>query len=40
MSPRRLTVKLIQLLRALPLATTADDYEALLPWKISIPTTR
>jgi transposase len=31
---------LIELLRALPLATTADDYEALLPWKISLPATR
>ena len=31
---------LIELLRALPLATTADDYEALLPWKLSLPATR
>jgi transposase len=31
---------LIQLMRALPRATTADDYEALLPWKISLPATR
>lgn len=31
---------LIELLRALPLATTVDDYEALLPWKISLPATR
>lgn len=31
---------LVELLRALPLATTADDYEALLPWKISLPATR
>lgn len=31
---------LIELLRALPMATTADDYEALLPWKISLTPTR
>jgi transposase/cell division protein FtsL len=29
---------LIALFKALPLAKTADDYEALLPWRISIPT--
>jgi len=26
------------LLVALPLAQTADDYEALLPWNIALPT--
>ncbi len=26
------------LLAALPLAQTADDYEALLPWNIALPT--
>ncbi|MEX3527410.1 MAG: transposase domain-containing protein, partial [Burkholderia sp.] len=26
---------LIDLFKALPLAKTADDYEALLPWKLS-----
>lgn len=31
---------LVELLRALPLATTADDYEALLPWKIPLPANR
>jgi hypothetical protein len=31
---------LVELLRALPLATTADDYEALLPWKITLAATR
>jgi hypothetical protein len=31
---------LVELLRALPLATTADNYEALLPWNISLPATR
>jgi transposase len=31
---------LIALLRALPLATTAEDYEAPLPWKIALPATR
>jgi transposase len=31
---------LIELLRALPLATAADDYEALLPCKIPLPATR
>lgn len=28
---------LVALFRALPLAQTADDYEALLPWRISLP---
>jgi transposase len=31
---------LVELFRALPLATTVDDYEALLPWKIRLPATR
>ena len=29
---------LTALLTALPLAKTADDYEALLPWRIELPT--
>jgi hypothetical protein len=29
---------LIALFKALPLAETVDDYEALLPWRISLPT--
>lgn len=28
---------LVALFRALPLAQTADDYEALLPWRIALP---
>ena len=28
---------LVALFRALPLATTADDYEALLPWRLTVP---
>ena len=28
---------LIALFKALPLAETVDDYEALLPWRISLP---
>jgi len=28
---------LIDLFKALPLAQTADDYEALLPWKLGKP---
>jgi transposase len=30
---------LVELFRALPLAVTVDDYEALLPWKIRLPAT-
>jgi len=30
---------LVALFRALPLATTADDYEALLPWRLAQPAT-
>jgi hypothetical protein len=33
-------IYLVELLRALPLATTADDYEALLPWKIFLAANR
>ncbi|WP_218829110.1 transposase domain-containing protein [Burkholderia sp. HI2714] len=28
---------LVDLFKALPLAQTADDYEALLPWKLGKP---
>lgn len=28
---------LVALFKALPLAKTADDYEALLPWRIALP---
>jgi hypothetical protein len=31
---------LVALFRALPLAQTADDYEALLPWNIALPSAR
>jgi len=30
---------LVALFRALPLAATADDYEALLPWRLAKPAT-
>ncbi|RZL85567.1 MAG: transposase domain-containing protein, partial [Variovorax sp.] len=29
---------LVALFKKLPLAQTADDYEALLPWNIALPT--
>jgi len=29
---------LVALFKRLPLAQTADDYEALLPWNIALPT--
>jgi hypothetical protein len=31
---------LVELFRALPLVTIADDYEALLSWKMRLPATR
>jgi hypothetical protein len=30
---------IVELFRALPPATTADDYEALLPWRLTQPAT-